>query len=82
MAVMKGKTLHWLKNQQHPQVRGCNGKAHDEAVDMLIEQRAGEEEIRQIFTPMPRILQEEEEGVVEVVEYGGRGGKLRIVHPR
>lgn len=85
MERLRTSSLTFLQDQTDGRVRGHNGKEYDTAVSILIRQRmnAGEtvERIRPTIA-VPQGDTGEEEGEVEVVSYGGKGGSLRIVHPR
>ena len=81
MTRLSSKPLRWLVNQRSPVIRGYNGKNYDDAIDALIELRESTGEC------IPRvrscnIVVQEDAGEVEVIDYGGKGGKMRIVHPR
>jgi hypothetical protein len=82
MQRLESKSLTFLLDQTSPHVRGYNGKAYDIAIREMIKTRitAGEtvERIRPTYAVQRA---EEEEGEVEIVSYGGKGGSLRIVHP-
>lgn len=84
MVNMKTASDAWLHNQLHPCVRGKNGAAHDAAILRLIAERSAEGKVieRPRRAALVRPYIEEEEGVVEIVEYGGRGGTMRIVHSK
>ena len=83
MQRLETKSLKFLQDQTSPHVRGYNGKIYDTAVTELIKKRmaAGEtvERLRPTFVVQQAV---EEEGEVEIVSYGGKGGSLRIVHPK
>lgn len=82
MERLEGRTLKFLTDQTHPCVRGYNGEEYDTAIAILINKRmdAGETLTRHrpTYIVSPTV---EEEGEVEVIPYGGKGGSLRIVHP-
>lgn len=82
MSRLADKPLSWLVDQRAPYIRGANGKNYDAAIDALIERRRdnGESLVRARPSHIPPRA-EEDEGRVEVIDYGGKGGKLRIVHP-
>ena len=87
MIRLEPKSLKFLSDQMSPCVRGYNGAAYDAAVLALLRKRRehmneeeAEEELVRHRVSMPR--EEEEEGEVEIVPYGGKGQTLRIVHPR
>ena len=75
------KSLSWLQEQRAPYIRGYNGREYDSAIDTLISMRIAEGKTIVHVRPSC-IIPHEEEGEVEVVDYGGKGGKIRIVHPR
>lgn len=83
MERLESKSLKFLQDQTAPYVRGYNGTAYDTAVAKLIEVKmaAGEAVERSRPTYAVQTVAEEE-GEVEIVSYGGKGGSLRIVHPR
>ena len=76
------KSLSWLKGQRTPYIRGYNGREYDAAIDILISKRVADGECITRVRPSHIVREEEEVGEVEVVDYGGKGGKIRIVHPR
>lgn len=83
MERLESKSLKFLQDQTAPYVRGYNGRVYDTAVMELIKKKmeAGEtvERSRPTYAVQPVA---EEEGEVEIVSYGGKGGSLRIVHPK
>ena len=85
MTRLQTRSLTWLCNQRAPYVRGYNGKEYDAAIDALIERRLDENKdedhliARRAWHPLP-IQNDEEDGIVEIVDYGGKGGRMRIVH--
>lgn len=83
MARLESKSLAWLLDQRSACVRGFNGKAYDDAVDALVRARMARGEEHRASRKRPAVLRagEEEEGEVEVIDYGGKGGKLRVVRP-
>ena len=84
MERLESRSLKFLQDQTNPCVRGYNGKEYDTAINILIKERmdAGETVKRHRPTYMVSQAAEEDEGEVEVVPYGGKGGSLRIVHPK
>lgn len=78
---LSSKSLAWLKDQRAPFIRGSNGKEYDTAIDILISRRIANGEYVTRVRPC-HIIPEEEIGEVEVVDYGGKGGRMRIVHPK
>ena len=82
MERLESKSLHFLQDQTTPYVRGYNGKAYDTAVIHLIKKRMATGETVERPRPTYVVQQAEEEGEVEIVSYGGKGGSLRIVHPK
>ena len=78
---LSSKPLGWLRDQRAPYIRGHNGKEFDSAIDILISKRIANGEYITRVRPS-HIIPQEEEGEVEVVDYGGKGGKIRIVHPK
>jgi hypothetical protein len=81
MERLESKSLTFLQDQMSPCVRGYNGKAYDTAVIHLIKKRMAAGETVERIRPTYAVQQMEEEGEVEIVSYGGKGGSLRIVHP-
>ena len=61
----------------HPSANGTN---YDAAIDMLISNRVANGKYVIRVRPS-HIRPQEETGEVEVIDYGGKGGKMRIVHP-
>ena len=84
MTAMADRSLEWLLKQRHPCVRGRNGRAHDEAIDALISKRtAAGEQVPRRFVPVVLVEADPTDAYdVEIVEYGGRGGTMRVVRPR
>ena len=85
MQRLEPRSLEYLHDQTSPHVRGHNGKVYDTAVVELIRKKvaAGENvKRRRVTYAVQRSVEEKEEGEVEIVSYGGRGGSLRIVHPK
>jgi len=83
MQRLESKSLKFLQDQTSPHVRGYNGRVYDTAVVELIQKRMAAGETVERFRPTYSVPQvEEEEGEVEIVSYGGKGGSLRIVHPK
>lgn len=82
MQRLESRSLKFLQDQTSPQVRGYNGKMYDTAVVELIKKKmaAGETVERSRLTYA--VQREDEGGKVEIVPYGGKGGSLRIVHPK
>lgn len=80
MERLQCKSLKFLQDQTASYIRGHNGKEYDTAVMNLIVQKrdAGD---RVVCLVLPTMSQIEEEGEVEIIPYGGKGGSLRIVHP-
>lgn len=81
MERLESRSLEFLQNQTSSYVRGHNGKAFDTAVVNVIRQKmeAGET----VVTSQPaNVMPTEDEGEVEIISYGGKGGTLRIVHPK
>ena len=83
MHRLQGKTLQFLQDQRSPHVLGHNGEAYDAAVYQLIKERmeAGET-VEPPRMPQTAVPIQEEEGEVEVIPFGGKGGTMRIVHPK
>ena len=77
---LKDKTLKFLQDQTSPLIVGFNGANYDAAIRELIRERMAQGEVVE-RVQRSHILKDEEEGHVEVVSYGGKGGTLRIVHP-
>jgi len=82
MERLESKSLKFLQDQTSPHVRRYNGKAYDTAVTELITKRMATGETVERPRPTYVVQQAEEEGEVEIVSYGGKGGSLRIVHPK
>ena len=74
------KPLAWPLDQRTPFIRGMNGTNYDDAIDALISRRVARGEYVIRVRPS-HILPQEETGEVEVIDYGGKGGMMRIVHP-
>ena len=84
MERLESKSLKFLQDQTSSHARGYNSKAYDNAVMELINRRmaAGETMERPRPTNAVQSVAKQEEGEVEIVSYGGKGGTLRIVHPK
>ena len=82
MERMESKSLTFLQDQTSPYVRGHNGNAYDAAVMELVKNKMAAGETVQRIRPTYVVQRAEEEGEVEIVSYGGKGGSLRIVHPK
>lgn len=85
MQRLESRSLKFLQDQTSAYVRGYNGKAYDTAVTEMIKKRMTAGETVERFRPtyvVQRAEEEEEEGEVEIVPYGGKGGSMRIVHPK
>ena len=84
MQRLESRSLKFLQDQTSPHVRGHNGKEYDSAVVELIKiKMAAGETVVQRPRPTHAVQQVvEEEGDVEIISYGGKGGTLRIVHPK
>lgn len=84
MERLESKSLKFLQDQTSPYIRGYNGMVYDTAVAEMIESRmaAGETVERPRPTYAVQSVARQEEGEVEIVSYGGKGGTLRIVHPK
>lgn len=78
---LESKSLKFLQDQTSVYIRGYNGKEYDTAVTELITKRIAAGETMERIRPTYAVQIAEEEGEVEIVSYGGRGGTLRIVHP-
>lgn len=83
MERLESRSLKFLQDQTDPCVRGYNGKEYDTAINILIKERMDAGETVKRHRPTYIVSEAaEEEGEVEVVPYGGKGGSLRIVHPK
>lgn len=83
MQRLESKSLKFLQDQTSPQVRGYNGRVYDTAVMQLINRRMAAGETVERPRPTYAVQQvAEEKGEVEIVPYGGKGGTMRIVHPK
>lgn len=81
MERLESKSLKFLQDQTSPYVRGYNGKAYDTAITEMINKKVAAGETVQRIRPTYAVQRAEDEGEVEIVPYGGKGGSLRIVHP-
>ena len=83
MHRLSDRSIEWLTDQTADCIRGFNGKAFDAAVQELIDKRHDEGH-RIVRIRRTNIIHNEEEdgGDVEVIPYGGKGGSIRIVHPK
>lgn len=83
MQRLQSKSLKFLHDQTSPHVRGYNGAEHDIAVDTLIKNRINNgERIERTPRPTYILTQADDKGEVEIIPFGGKGGTIRIVHPR
>ena len=82
MERLESKSLKFLQDQTSPHARGYNGKAYDTAVMEMIRRKMAAGETVERIRPTYAVQRAEEEGEVEIVSYGGKGGSLRIVHPK
>lgn len=82
MERLESKSLKFLQDQTSPHVRGYNGKAYDTAIREMINRKMMAGETVERVRPTYVVQRAEEEGEVEIVPYGGKGGSLRIVHPK
>lgn len=83
MERLESKSLKFLQDQTSPHVCGYNGKAYGTAVIKIINKRMAAGETVECHRPMYVAQQVvEEDGEVEIISYGGKGGVLRIVHQK
>ena len=83
MERQESKSLKFLQDQTSPYIRGYNGTVYDTAVAEMIESRMAAGETVERARPKNAVQSvARQEGEVEIVSYGGKGGTLRIVHPK
>ncbi len=84
MEDLKDKSLEWLVNQTSPYIRGYNWKEYDTAVHALKKMKLdmGERIERRRRSCVVPSEDDVDAANVEIIPFGGKGGTIRIVHPK
>ena len=90
-AMFEGRTIHYNVEQLTPFVHDYNLKnpklsypvAYDQALRHVIAAQGADGQVYQRLSAPRAIIVDvaEEDGNVEIVPHGGKGGTMRIVHP-